>query len=82
MIAAFFQGRETKTKAVKKKYGQKTSHKIESDDEDSKKPEISCEFEFVSLKEIGEIVQTDKSFHDEDFDNSDFIDELNHHFYP
>ncbi|KAK7605267.1 hypothetical protein V9T40_007125 [Parthenolecanium corni] len=76
------QGRETKTKVTKKKYGQKSSHKIDSDEEELVKPKSFSSFEFVSYEEIQNVIQSDKSFQDEDFDHSEFIENLQLHYYP
>lgn len=77
-----FQGRETKTKATKKKYGQKSQQKIDSDEEELVKPKSYRSFEFVCYEEIQNVIQSDKSFQDEDFDHTEFINNLQLHFYP
>ena len=70
------QGRETKTKSTKKKYGKSSASRIDSDDETSTKSSSTCPFEFLSKEEIRGIVESDKSFQDEDLDFSEFVDEL------
>lgn len=76
-----FQGRETKTRSTKKKYGKSVNSRIDSDDETSTKQCTTCSLEFLSKEDIRCIVENDKSFQDEDLDYSEFVDELIYYFY-
>lgn len=83
-ILHLLQGRETKIKAVKKKYGQKTRHQnLDSDDDDDKA--VSNEqfiIEIVSLDEIREYLMTEESFKDIEGEKDSLIDKISLHLYP
>ena len=77
-----FQGRETKIRATKKKYGHKSTNKVDSDEDESKNHRITVALEFVTFDEIRNVVELDDSFQDESDDCADFLEELLQYFYP
>ncbi|CAH1713193.1 unnamed protein product [Aphis gossypii] len=78
------QGRETKIKAVKKKYGQKSKqHDYDSDEEDNK--EVTSEqflIEIVNTDEIRENLENEETFKDVDEEKNSLIEKIVLYLYP
>ncbi|XP_050535662.1 E3 UFM1-protein ligase 1 homolog [Daktulosphaira vitifoliae] len=78
------QGRETKIKAVKKKYGQKTKQQ-DSDSDDNDNKIISNEqyiIEIVTLDEIKQYLMAEETFKDIEGEKDSLIEKIALHFYP
>ncbi len=55
--------------------------KAESDEDDSRNQRNTVAFEFVSTDDIQNVIVNDKSFQDEDSDNTEFVEALIQNIY-
>ncbi|KAL5232832.1 hypothetical protein ACI65C_000242 [Semiaphis heraclei] len=78
------QGRETKIKAVKKKYGQKSKQHDSDSDEQENKLVASEQFmmEIVNADEIRKNLENEESFKDVDEDKNSLIEKIVSYLYP
>ncbi|KAL4149709.1 hypothetical protein QTP88_003586 [Uroleucon formosanum] len=78
------QGRETKIKAVKKKYGQKSKQHDSDSDEQENKVVASEQFimEIVNADEIRENLENEETFKDVDEDKNSLIEKIVSYLYP
>ncbi|VVC33621.1 E3 UFM1-protein ligase 1 [Cinara cedri] len=77
------QGRETKIKAVKKKYGHKSKQDSDSDDLENKTAiNEQLMMDIVNVNEIRENLETDESFKEIDEDKSPLIEKIVSYLHP